>query len=427
MKNTCRLILNKATTNFNQTRAFSTSTIQSGIWANVQYAPLDAIKQLTIQFNQDTSPNKILLGEGVYRTNEGKPKTLTSVREAERIIFEKAMDHEYPPVTGVPDFCKATQKFAFGENKENIATVQAISGTGSLCLSACFIKKFLPADTKVYFPNPTWVNHFNIFSAQGFSDDRLPTYRYFDKKTNGMDVAGCLEDLKNAPERSVILLHACAHNPTGVDPSMDTWKQISDICKQKKHYVLFDSAYQAFASGDANTDAQSFRLFVKEGHQIMLCQSYAKNFGLYGQRIGAFSVVCENAEEKKNVESQLGIIIRTQYSNPPLHGARLVTTVLNSPELKAQWEKDVKELADRIKSMRSRLVEELKAAGSTRDWSHITKQIGMFAYSGLNEQQVNRLREEYHIYMTKDGRISISGLNTNNVATVAKAMHEVTK
>jgi len=242
-----------------------------------------------------------------------------------------------------------------------------------------------------------------------------------------MDVTGCLEDLKNAPEKSVVLLHACAHNPTGVDPTMDTWKQISDICKQKKLYVLFDSAYQAFASGDANIDAQSFRMFVKEGHQIMLCQSYAKNFGLYGQRIGAFNVVTENPEEKKNVESQLGIIIRTQYSNPPVHGARLVTTVLNSPQLKGQWERDVKELADRIKTMRSKLVEELKAAGSTRDWSHITKQIGMFAFSGLNEQQVTKLKDEYHIYMTKDGRISISGLNTNNVATVAKAMHEVTK
>ncbi|EFC50488.1 aspartate aminotransferase [Naegleria gruberi] len=425
MKNTARLVLKNS---FKPScRSFSTCQMQQGIWAGVNYAPLDAIKQLTISFNQDTAPNKILLGEGVYRTNEGKPKTLPSVREAEKIIFEKGLDHEYPPVTGVVDFCKATQKFAFGENSDRIATVQSISGTGSLCLAACYIKKFLPADTKVYFPNPTWVNHFNIFRAQGFTDDRIPTYRYFDKKTNGMDVQGALEDIKNAPAKSVILLHACAHNPTGVDPTMDTWKKISDICKEKQHYVLFDSAYQAFASGDANTDAQSFRLFVKEGHQIMLCQSYAKNFGLYGQRIGAFNVVTENAEEKKNVESQLGIIIRTQYSNPPLHGARLVTTVLNTPELKAQWEKDVKELADRIKLMRAKLVEELKKVGSTRDWSHITNQIGMFAFSGLNEQQVTKLKEEYHIYMTKDGRISISGLNTNNVATVAKAMHEVTK
>ncbi|KAL9650461.1 hypothetical protein ABK040_004685 [Willaertia magna] len=422
MKKTCKSIITQSLKKHN----YHTNVKAFGPWSNIKPTPLDAIKQLTIDFNKDTTPNKILLGEGVYRTDQGKPKVIKSVREAERIIFENELDHEYAPVTGVTEFCKATQKFAFGENKDNIATVQAISGTGALCLAGHYLKKFLPQETKLFLPKETWGNHPAIFKAAGITEDRISSYRYFDKKTSGMDVEGCLEDIRNAPEKSIILLHACAHNPTGVDPTIETWKKISDICKERNHIVLFDSAYQAFASGDADTDAQSFRLFVKEGHNILLCQSYAKNFGLYGQRVGALNVVCENAEEKKAVESQLGIIIRTQYSNPPIHGARIVHTILSNPQLKAQWESDVKELADRIKLMRKQLVEELKALGSKRDWSHITKQIGMFAFSGLTEQEVTKLKEQYHIYMTKDGRMSISGLNSGNIKTVAKAIHEIT-
>lgn len=252
-------------------------------------------------------------------------------------------------------------------------------------------------------------------------------YRYFDNKSNGMDVAGCLEDIRRAPKQSVIVLHACAHNPTGVDPSTDTWKQISDICKERQHIVLFDVAYQGFASGDPVRDSHAVRMFVDEGHELIACQSFAKNFGLYGERVGNLNVVCSSKEQATAITSQLAIIIRTQYSNPPLFGARIVSTVLNDPQLKEIWDQDVRAMSNRLKEMRSGLGSMLTKVGSQRNWDHITSQIGMFAYSGLTPEQVQRLIDEYHIYLTKDGRISISGLNTHNLEKVATAIHDVTK
>jgi len=391
---------------------------------------LDAIKQLTIAFQQDPTPNKVLLGEGVYKDNEGKPVVLKSVREAEKRLFEKHLDHEYAPVTGVQSFIDAAQRLAFGDDhlalKEGtIAGVQSLSGTGGLRLAANFLNKFAPKGTAVYLPDPTWVNHTAIFKNAGF--DNIASYKYFDKKTNGLDIEGLLNDIRNAPNKSIILLHACAHNPTGVDPTPDQWKKISQVCKDKNHIIFFDVAYQAFASGDAAKDAFAVRSFIDDGHKPLVVQSFAKNFGLYGERTGCLSIVCASKKEATAVNSQLAILIRSNYSNPPIYGARLVSTVLNDSELKKVWEKDVKEMADRIKSCRAGLVKALKEAGSTRDWSHITNQIGMFAFSGLTADQVERLQKEHHIYMTKDGRMSISGLNEKNIPVVARAIHEVTK
>lgn len=408
------------------TRNYSKRT---DVWSHIDPIGLDAIKQLTITFQKDTFPGKILLGEGVYRDDNGKPVVQKSVREAEKRLYEQSLDHEYAPVSGVQAFCDAARNFAFGKEskavkEDRIATVQAISGTGALRIAGEFLKKFTTGNTQVYLPNPTWGNHNNILISSGLT---LNQYRYFDKNTNSMDVKGCIEDLLKAPRRSVILFHACAHNPTGVDPKVETWKELSKVCHEREHIVFFDSAYQGFASGNPEKDAESFRIFVEDGHQVLVAQSFSKNVGLYGERVGALNVVCGNSNEAKSVHSQLSVLIRSSFSNPPIYGARIVSTIFNDSQLKSQWEKDVKEMADRISTMRQSLVDALKRHGSTKNWNHITDQIGMFAFSGLTPQQVELLQTKHHIYMTKDGRISISGLNTKNVDHIAKCIHEVTK
>ncbi|KAL0479803.1 aspartate aminotransferase, mitochondrial [Acrasis kona] len=415
-----------------QLRTFAvTQNLQnSQPWKSIEPIGLDAIKQLTIAFQADTNPNKILLGEGVYRDDDGKPVVLKSIREAEKILYEKKLDHEYAPVTGVASFCKGSKKFAFDpknqEQDDRIATVQTLSGTGSLRVAAAFLNKFLPKDTEVYFPDPTWGNHNSIFNDAGFNG-RIKKYPYFDAKTGGLAADGFLAAIEKMPKGSVILLHACAHNPTGVDPTREVWKKVSKACKDRELVVFFDSAYQAFATGNEVDDAWAYRYFVEEdGHQVIVTQSYAKNFGLYGERTGALHVVTGSKQEATAVTSQLAVIIRAMYSSPPIFGARVVSTVLNDENLLKQWRVDVKEMADRIRKSREALVYELHQAGSKRDWSHITDQIGMFAFTGLTPEQVERLIKEQNIYMTKDGRMSISGLNTKNIKTVAQAIHKVT-
>ena len=266
-------------------------------------------------------------------------------------------------------------------------------------------------------------NHVAIFKEAGLDVRR---YRYYNAKTNGLDYGGMLEDLDGAPDGSIILLHACAHNPTGCDPTMEQWKAISDKIGAKSHHVFFDSAYQGFASGDAEADASALRLFVEEGHNVALAQSFAKNFGLYGERTGTFSVVTNSPEEREAVMSQLRLIIRPMYSSPPIHGANIVRTVLDDAGLTDQYYGECRTMADRIQSMRTLLVDKLKAAGSTHDWSHVTGQIGMFAYTGMNSQMCDELTSKYSIFLTRDGRISLAGLNDGNVEYVANAIHAVT-
>lgn len=253
-------------------------------------------------------------------------------------------------------------------------------------------------------------------------------YRYYDEENIGLNFDGMCEDLRTAENGSLVLLHACAHNPTGIDPTKEQWKQLSVLMKEKKHVVLFDSAYQGFASGDADEDAYAVRQFVQDGHCLMLAQSFAKNFGLYGERVGALSVVCSDKEEKDRVLSQLKIIIRAMYSNPPIHGARIVKEILSDDELRSQWYQECKGMAERINGMRNRLREELEARNvGNRDWSHITDQIGMFCYSGLTQEQVSRMIENQHVYMTKDGRISMAGITPDNVSYVAESINAVLK
>jgi aspartate aminotransferase len=344
-------------------------------------------------------------------------------------LNQQNLRHDYAPVPGLVQFCDLVQKFKFGEDSEavkseRITTVQSLSGTGALRLATSFLRKYLPPFTAAYVSDPTWQNHVNILNDAGFHDVRR--YRYFAKASNSFDYKGALEDLEKAPRRSLIIFHACAHNPTGVDPTLDQWKGLSAVCKQREHVLLFDNAYQGYASGDPVRDAQSFNMFVQDGHLPLVCQSFAKNFSLYGERVGSMSVVCADKKEAQTVQSHVMRVIRGMYSSPPLYGARIVQTILGDKELKKQWERDVKEMADRIQTCRKGLVEELKALGSTRDWSHITNQIGMFAFTGLTPEQVDQLRDQFKIYMTRDGRISVAGINTNNLKYVAKAFHTVT-
>jgi len=396
-------------------------------WSKVEMGPPDPILGVTVAFRNDPNPNKLNLGVGAYRDDKGQPYILNCVRQAEKRIYDAKQNHEYAPIGGDPAFTKVAANLLFGadskEIKENrVVTVQTISGTGALRVAGQFLKKFLP-NADIYLPEPTWGNHKPIFKDSGFG---LKNYTYYDGK-GGLDFAGLQKDLEAAPNNSIVLLHACAHNPTGVDPSQDQWKELSKLFKKKGHFPFFDAAYQGFASGDPVKDALPIRYFLDDGHQLLVCQSFAKNFGLYGERVGALHVVPGNEEEAKRVISQLLIVIRPMYSNPPIFGARVISEILNDKELSKEWSREVKVMADRIISMRVQLVSNLKALGSKKDWSHITNQIGMFCYTGLNPTQVNTLRDKWHVYMTGDGRISMAGVFSDKVKYLAEAIHDVTK
>lgn len=398
-------------------------------WDNVEMGPPDAILGVTEAFKKDTNPKKINLGAGTYRDDSGKPFLLPSVIQAEKILTEANLDHEYAPIAGTPEYCKIVAQLAFGENsdvvKNNLnATVQGVSGTGSLRIGTAFLSAWHQPSKVIYIPTPSWGNHTPIIKHSGLE---VKQYRYYDPKTCGFDFKGALADIATIPENSVILLHACAHNPTGVDPKPEQWKELSALIKKRKLFPYFDMAYQGFASGDVDKDAFAVRLFLQDGHTLALAQSFAKNMGLYGERAGAFTVVCSSEEEAKRVMSQLKILIRPMYSNPPIHGSRIVHTILSRPELKKIWLVDVKGMADRIISVRAKLVENLKKEGSSLNWQHFTDQIGMFCFTGLKTDQVERMTKEFSIFLTKDGRISMAGVTSGNVGYLANAIHQVTK
>ncbi|XP_017795230.1 PREDICTED: aspartate aminotransferase, mitochondrial isoform X2 [Habropoda laboriosa] len=391
--------------------------------------PPDAILGITEAYKKDQNPKKVNLGVGAYRDDNGKPFVLPSVRKAEEKIRIKEMDKEYSPIAGNAEFCKHSITLALGDCNDALenglnATVQGISGTGSLCIGANFLSHFFNGNKEVYLPKPTWGNHAAIFKLA-----KLPVkfYRYFDPNTCGLDFQGLLEDICKIPEKSIIVLHACAHNPTGVDLKLEQWKELATVVKNKNLFPFFDMAYQGFASGDTDRDAQAVRLFIKEGIQIALAQSYAKNMGLYGERVGALTFITSDKDEAERVLSQLKILIRPIYSNPPIYGARIVNEIFGDPELKQQWLCDVKLMADRVISVREKLCNNLRKNGSSRDWSHIVNQIGMFCYTGLNTSEVEKLTKDYSVYLTKDGRISMAGVTSKNVEYLANAIHEITK
>jgi aspartate aminotransferase, mitochondrial len=319
-------------------------------------------------------------------------------------------------------------KFGYGHdsvalNENRIQGVQALWGTGGLRVMGELLRKH--GHKHIYVPTPTWGNHIPIFANSGLE---VRKYRYYGSTNRTLDFDGMVKDIQEMPEGSTVLLHACAHNPTGMDPTLEQWKQLSELVMKKKLLPFFDCAYQGFASGNANTDAAPVRMFVEDGHLLAMVQSFSKNFGLYGHRVGALSVVGANPEEAERVVSQLKMVIRPMYSNPPRHGARIVSTILSDPKLSQDFLEQCKGMADRIHSMRTLLRTSLEVTmGSKQNWEHITRQIGMFAYSGLSEEQVLLMRSKHHVYCTLDGRISMAGVTSGNVEYIAGAIHDVSK
>lgn len=410
-----------------ETAAASSTTTALNLFDDVPMGPPDAILGIAQAFRACTDPAKVNVCVGAYRDESGKPWILPSVRAAEeKMIADDADNKEYLPIEGDTTFVQKALTFAYGADAAaDCVGVQTLSGTGACRVGGKFLAEFAPPGTKIFIPVPTWGNHWKIMAEAGLEAE---PYRYYSRASNGLDYEGMMEDIQGAPDGSIILLHACAHNPTGCDPSKDQWKAICEAMQSKKHIAFFDSAYQGFASGDAEQDAFALRYFVENGGDmpVMLAQSFAKNFGLYGERCGTFSIVCQDESLRERIMSQLRLIIRPMYSNPPKHGSSIVKTILSDPDLTKQYYQECKSMADRILEMRSKLVTTLEEAGSTHDWSHVSNQIGMFAYTGMSEEMCDELTEKYAIYLTRDGRISVAGLNDGNVEYVAKAIHDVT-
>ncbi|EXJ80796.1 aspartate aminotransferase [Capronia epimyces CBS 606.96] len=401
----------------------------------VPQAPEDPLFGLMAAYRKDQFEKKVDLGIGAYRDNNAKPWVLPVVKKADEILRnDPNLNHEYLPIAGLPEFTSAAQKLILGSEspaiKEGRATsLQTISGTGAVHLGGLFLSKFLLKPTSaIYVSNPTWANHNQIFTNVGLS---IKSYPYFSAKTKMLDIDGLLSTLKAAPEKSIILLHACAHNPTGVDPTQDQWKQIAEVCRARSLFPFFDCAYQGFASGSLTTDNWAIRYFVEQGFELIIAQSFAKNFGLYGERAGAFHFVAapgtKAQDVTKRVASQLAVLQRSEISNPPAYGARIASIVLSDSTLFAEWEKDLRTMSGRIIEMRKSLKTELDALGTPGTWDHITSQIGMFSFTGLSEAQVLAIREKWHVYMTKNGRISMAGLNTSNVKYFAEALDDVVR
>lgn len=397
----------------------------------VEQGPPIEVFLLNKLFTDDTYKNKVNLGVGAYRDENGKPWVLPIVRKMEKkMADDETLLHEYLPVLGLEQFCAASVSMLLGADNPVIASgrtfgVQTLSGTGSLRVGAEFLNKHLKYTT-FYYSNPTWENHHLVFVNSGFTQPR--TYRYWNPKTRAIDFEGLIEDLKSAPVNSVIILHACAHNPTGIDPTQEQWEKIADVMEERKLFPFFDSAYQGFASGDLDKDAWAVRYFVKRGFELVCSQSYAKNFGLYNERVGNLAFVVSDASVVGPSKSQLTWIVRGMYSNPPAHGARVVAAVLADKTMFDEWKDHIQLMSSRVIEMREALRAELVKLGTPGNWEHIIKQIGLFSYTGLTPRQAEHLIQEYHIYLLKSGRINICGLNPGNVHYVANAIHDaVTK
>ena len=386
-------------------KAMTSAAPSRSAWTGVPMGPPDGILGLVEAFKADTHPNKVNLSVGAYRDSDGQPWVLPSVLKAEEHVMAKQMNKEYLPIIGDADFVDNARRFALGSaspalTEKRVASVQSLSGTGACRVIGDFYAKFLGKGAPFYLPTPSWGNHANIFRDSGLD---VRSYRYWDKETLGLDLDGMLADLKSAPDGSAVLLHACAHNPTGVDPTPEQWKTICSVLKERPGLSLFfDSAYQGFASGDAEADAFALRHFVSEGVPCALAQSFAKNFGLYGERVGTLSVACADAEEAARVLSQLKLIVRPMYSSPPIHGALIVQEVLGDDALRGQYYGECAAMAERIGGMRKALRAELEAAGSTHDWGHVTDQIGMFAFTGMNAAMCDELTEDHSIFLTRE-------------------------
>lgn len=395
------------------------------LFSAVELAPRDPILGLNEAFNADTRTNKVNLGVGVYCNEEGRIPLLRAVVEAETIRVAQHVSRGYLPIDGIAAYDQAVQTLLFGKDSALIAsgrviTTQAVGGTGALKIGADFLKQLLP-DAVVAISDPSWENHRALFETAGFP---VQNYRYYDAATHDVNRSGLLEDLNALPDRSIVVLHACCHNPTGVDLSPEDWKNVLAVLKAKNHVPFLDMAYQGFGEG-IDEDAAAVRLFAESGLTFFASSSFSKSFSLYGERVGALSIVSESKEESARVLSQVKRVIRTNYSNPPTHGASIVAAVLNSPELRAQWEAELAEMRLRIRGMRDQMVDMLAKAAPQHDFSFVARQSGMFSYSGLTVEQVTRLRNEFGIYALDTGRICVAALNQNNIDAVTKAIVQV--
>lgn len=399
----------------------------SSIFASVELAPRDPILGLNEQFKADTRPTKVNLGVGVYTDDTGHIPLLKAVRQAESQLYEQAAPRNYLPIDGIPAYNRGAGALLLGKDSPLIAghrsvTVQTLGGTGALKIGADFLKRILPG-AKVAISNPSWANHEALFSAAGFP---VVSYDYYDAATHGLNFDGMLASLRALPAGTIVVLHACCHNPTGVDPSAEQWRQIAMALQAGQLVPFLDIAYQGFGAG-LEEDASVVRLFADMGMTMFISSSFSKSFSLYGERVGALTLVTGGDDESARVLSQLKRVIRTNYSNPPTHGGAIVSTVLNTPELFSLWSEELAGMRDRIRTMRNQLVEKIHAQGVDRDFSFVKAQRGMFSYSGLTKAQVERLREDFGIYAVGSGRICVAALNSGNIDYVANAIAQVLK
>ncbi|MEJ5031989.1 MULTISPECIES: amino acid aminotransferase [Comamonas] len=395
------------------------------LFSSVEMAPRDPILGLNEQYAADTNPQKVNLGVGVYFDDNGKLPLLQCVQAAEKAMMDKPTPRGYLPIDGIAAYDNAVKALVFGADSEvvasgRVATVQAVGGTGGLKIGADFLKRLNP-QAKVLISDPSWENHRAIFQNAGFE---VASYRYYDAANRAIDFDGMIADLNAAAAGTVVVLHACCHNPTGYDISAAQWDKVIEVVKAKNLVAFLDMAYQGFGHGIAE-DGAVIGKFIAAGLNIFVSTSFSKSFSLYGERVGALSVVATDKEEASRVLSQLKVVIRTNYSNPPTHGGAVVAAVLNNPELRALWEKELGEMRVRIKEMRQKLVDGLKAAGVKQDMGFITTQIGMFSYSGLSKDQMVRLRSEFGVYGTDTGRMCVAALNSKNIEHVCASIAKV--
>jgi len=402
------------------------STMSTSLFANVEMAPRDPILGLNEAYNAETNPAKVNLGVGVYFGDDGKIPLLAAVKSAEKARLETQPPRGYQPIEGTPAYNGAVQNLLFGNDSELLAagraiTCQCLGGTGALKVGADYLKRLLP-DSAVYISNPSWENHRALFEAAGFP---VKDYAYYDPKTRGVDFAGMKADLAAMPAKSIVVLHACCHNPTGADLTAAQWAEVVAAIKERNLVAFIDMAYQGFADS-IKQDAAALDLFAASGLQFFVSSSFSKSFSLYGERVGALTIVTASKDESARVMSQVKRVIRTNYSNPPTHGGAIVAACLSSPELRQMWEDELAGMRDRIRAMRTSLVEKLAAAGAP-DFGFINVQRGMFSYTGLTAAQVEKMRTEYGIYAVGTGRICVAALNTKNIDYVAKAIAAVLK
>jgi aromatic-amino-acid transaminase len=401
-----------------------TSTASASLFGAIDMAPRDPILGITEAFNADTNPAKINLGVGVYYDDNGKVPLLQCVQKAEAKLMEQPAPRTYLPIEGLAAYDKAVQELVFGADsvviqEKRAITVQALGGTGALKLGADFLKRFSP-NSEVYISDPSWENHRALFESAGFV---VNNYTYYDPATHGVNFDGMLAALNAMPQGSIVVLHACCHNPTGADLSQDQWTQVIDAVVANGLVPFLDMAYQGFGAGILE-DGAVVRRFAEKGIPLLVSNSFSKSFSLYGERAGALSIVATSGEEAARVLSQLKRVIRTNYSNPPTHTAKVVAMVLSTPELRQLWEEELAGMRVRIKEMRNLMVEKLKEKAPGRDFEFVREQVGMFSYSGLTKEQVGKLREQ-SIYAVDTGRICVAALNSTNLDRVVDAVAKV--